>query len=525
MKFLFTTLILFMLCFGTNATPKLPENTVQATCINSETTPRDTVFSSHFNSGNPMEQWTSFDRNADGNTWNGDTSVPGITYDGEKSNAANDLLMTPAIKLTSGKDYVIDFNFVQSGAFDPDSISIVKCDKSGNYSDANIICSRSVYLDNGLGKYSESVRFSCTATGECYFGIIISSTTTNGKLSLSAFSVRETDKAIPDNVSELTGKVDASQQKVQLKWRNPQKDTEGMKINGMIDIDIFENGKLVKTLNNCEPDRADSCTFTPIKSEGLETFVVKARMGTASSPGVEITLNLDDLAGELLLLKAFEVNSVTSQDWKIEDLAGNSSWAYDYSNIFSLVYKLGQHDNDWLFSPMIELSKEHRYVATYELKTSRRHQSSIDFSIGTAQSHTAVSEIIASHQGLKQNGFGLFKTKQFAVASDGSFSFGFHVYDDQYTVSMRNLCIYYIDAVISGVTNVAIPVQWHYDAQSSTLCAEDAVRAVVYTLQGNEVAQFSLQSNSANLSSLERGIYIVNVHFSNGEKVSFKIVK
>lgn len=482
------------------------------------------VFSSDFTGDNPMAGWTAIDKNGDGNIWVGDKSIPGITYNGEKSLTTNDLLLPPALNLESGKDYAISYSLRQSGAFVPDNIKIVKCDETGNFSDTDIIDTAIVYLDNGLGEYIKSLRFTASETGAIQFAILVSNAESNGKISLSEFKVGEISKPVPMDVSTLEGTVNSLSHEVQLKWVNPSKDTEGLEIKDKLDIEIYEDDVLVKTLLDRSIGEGDACTFTPHKTDGMATFVVKTKIGDAYSAGVSIVLNLNDVEGEMVLLKAFDVNSATAKEWKTEDYGGTSSWVYDYGNVFSLIYNLNQKDDDWLFSPKVELTKGTRYVATYELKTSMDYSSSIDFSIGTDQTRSAVKEIVCQHVALNQNGFAEFKTKQFSVDTDGTYSFGFHVYDDNYSVSMRNLRIFYINPIISGDMTTIVPTM-AYDRHSSELRVGARARVDVYDIKGNMIVSLPVVVGNVNLSFLVNGVYIVKVTFANGNAESLKIVK
>lgn len=467
------------------------------------------VFTADFTGSNPADGWYISDANSDNVTWASDTATPGITYSSDKAQAeSSDWLATPYFEVVSGHDYIVDLTFAQSGAFDPDKVSISWGKAAWLDASATSVAEEEIYAENGQGSVSKSYRVTAGFSGNAYVAVYAQIPASNGTLSLTSLKVTPVAKAVPMDVTNLSGKVDSQKAQVTLTWTNPSTDTKNIPISGTLKANIYESGELVATTDALTPGEEVTYTFSATSFGSETTYVVKAAIGEKEAEGASVTVDLQDVQGKETLVKDFDVTKYNAYAWAIENIAGTSEWAYDYSNVFRFNYQSGQKtDNDWLISPAVELEKGVRYIARYQLKTSRDYAANVDVTVGNDQSSSAQTQVIASHPSLMQNGFGDFESKQFNVSETGNYYIGFHVFNSDYAVSMCNLKIYRID-ITTAIENVEADASLSYDARTATLNVP-AGTVNVYDVQGRLALRTSSSNGTLSLGSLPAGIYVV----------------
>lgn len=490
------------------------------------TPPETQGFTSDFTGDNPAEGWTVVDGNGDGTTWQGDAEKHGVTYDGSNATgAANDLLLTPAFNLVAGQDYIVSAELSQQSAFDPDKVTF-SYGYAATAEGQNPIATADLYADNGNGTMQCHYRFTATETGKGYVGVKVETATANGSLTLTSLTVEPVAKAVPNAVSDLSATADAEAGTVTLSWNNPAEDTAGLPISSELTARVYRDGAVVATTEALEPGSPATVTLKPAEMTGTATYEVRAVLGDNESAGTTVSVDLADVKGEEVVVKSFEnVNSDNAADWTIEDLGGTSAWRHDYANVFRFDYKLGQKfDNDWLISPAVALETGKRYVAKYELATSRDYAANVDVTLGDAASHEAQTTVLASYPNLKQNGFAQFATNQFTVPTTGDYYFGFHVFDASYSVTMRNLVIYRLDQT-TGIGSTEATVVVSYNPQTAWLTAAAGSEVTVYDLQGRVAARYAAVSEGVSLATLPQGAYVVKVAAPGAKAQSVKILK
>lgn len=508
-----TTMPLYLTSFAIKETEDKPQ-------------PADAVFTADFDKADPAEGWIVIDENEDGNTWQGDATAKGITYDGQTAAPAGDMLVTPAFKVKKNQDYTIEFTFNQSGAFDPDKVQVDWGNEATLTALSNLIAEDEVYAEGGSGTVTKTYRFTPGIDGDAYLALTVRTQQANGKLSLTGLVVKPAEKAIPNAVTDFKATVNSGSKQIELQWTNPTTDTGGLPISSPLRIEIDIDGYPMMFIDDAQAGEAMTYSFALDPFEGTHTVGVRALLNEEKSDAVTATIDLGDVQGAPELVKAFDVNSTTAADWKTENLAGTSVWKYDYSNIFRFDYQLGQkEDNDWLISPAVELEQGKRYIARYELSTAMTYGANVDVTIGTEQQSDAQTTVIASHPNLMQNGFAQFETKQFAVDATGSYFVGFHVFNASYSVNMCNLAIYWINPDGSGVEKVEADDALAYNAATCQLVLPvKGAQVSVFDLQGRRVLSTHAAASTLSLSALPKGMYVVKADGAQW-KGTLKIVK
>lgn len=422
----------------------------------------DVVFSSDFESVNPLEGWSIFDANQDMVTWEKTDGVEGITYHGSMAaGAADDWLVTPAFTVSGGMDYLIKYTFSQSGAFDADKVEIRWGEKAETASLSNLIATETIDLGNG--EYEKICRISAQTGRDIYLAVRIVTPDMNGNLSLKSIEVITSEKAVPNPIENLDVVSDFNEKTVKLSWNNPTFDTDGAPIQGNLEANIYENNNLIKTLTEVVPGTSSEYSYTPsIEFTGNVAYKVTAVLQGHESKSVEKTICLDDLQGDSILAYELSLKDQEAFDqWLIEDKNGGKTWTYNAWGEQVVIPYMSPNNNDWLFSPEVELTSDKRYIVKYEFKSSS-FGSDLDLTVGKERTSTAHTRVIASHKNALHDGFETFATGQFSVEENGTYSIGFHAGAVGNSMIIRNIAIYYIGEKEEEIPVMTLPYSQNF---------------------------------------------------------------
>ena len=480
----------------------------------SQTEVGDTIFADNFSGDDKMGKWTVADSNEDGATWGTTEGIEGITYNSDKAgakNPANDWLYTPAINFTEGQDYLITYTVKRQGAFDPDILEV----KLGDQADATAMTT-TLSVDTvsvNAETVTRTVRMTGKQTGTGFLGFhIITPSVENGQISLTSISIKTSEKTVPTKVENFKATSSHKEKTVTLTWTNPSFDTKGIAINEPLQVKLFEGSTLIKTVDNQEAGKQGTYTFSPEDFKGYATYKAVAAIGENESDTVSMTINLDDVQGETVVQKAFDVDYETASQWLIQ--GEKSAWKHDYANVFTFDYrKASKYCSEWLISPQTKMTADRRYVVSYELKTSQDYGNNIEVTIGNDQDSTAQTRVLAAYYGLQQNGFEVYTTDQFTIDTDDYYSIGFHVTNANYYVNIRNIRICYINdgTIVDAITNIPVTDK------------NDEIR--IYDAAGRMVRHIAGSTIDTALTSLGNGLYIIRATNADGKTTTVKIKK
>ena len=472
----------------------------------------DVVLDEDLSAVGSLGAWTVADANGDNATWGVVSGIEGITYDSDKSGAqaANDWLFSPAFDVKAGEDYLVSYAVKRQGAFDPDVLELY-FGSNATAEGMTLLSTESV--DVNAETVTRTVRLSCKESGSVHLGFHLATPSAeNGQLSLLNVNVKATEKTTPTPVENFKAVSSHKEKTVTLSWNNPTFDTKGIAINDLLSVKLYGDDEPITTLNDLKAGEQSDYTFSPTAFGGNVTYKAVAMIGENEATAVAVTINLDDVQGDTVTVKAFDVDYATAAEWKTEGT--HNAWKHEYQNVFTYDYRQGSKYNDeWLISPLTELKADRRYVVMYELKTSQDYANNVEVTIGNAQEADAQTRVIASYYGLKQNGFAVYATNQFALDEDGNYCIGFHVTSNGYYVNMRNLRICYIDenGTVNAINNVS------FGANAATV--------EVYDTMGRCLNRLNNATVSEALSTLRSGVYVVRTTDSEGNTQTVKITK
>lgn len=466
----------------------------------------------------------TIDANNDGITWTTVEGLNGLTYDSDDAKvAANDWAITPIIKFEADKNYAVAASFTRSGAFDEDVIDVY----AGDEPTADKMTTKIGTFKIEDNAAEAKLRFIVAEEGNKYIGfhVVTPGSGDNGQLSLASVSITALEKATPLAVENLEGTVNSDDKTISLTWTNPTKDTEGYPIAETLGVKLYENDVLVKTVDDASEG---TLVYSPENFSGETTYKVVPFIGTKDGEGATVTLNLNDLTGDLVLVKAFEFNKTAATSWTIINADKNSSkWEFDYDGFY---FGGGSAADDWLISPALALNAKDRYVLKYEFKTAWQPSNNtffadIDVTVGQGATAEAQTMTVNSHKGLSQNGFAEFQTKQFSVAADGQYNIGFHVTGIKGNANMRNLAVYAVGEATNSITEITEGGVVAYNKSNGALFVPAGSKVALYAANGTMAMQTVADGNAISLNSLANGIYVMKITSAEGKVMTQKIVK
>lgn len=422
-----------------------------------------------FSGANPLQGWTIIDANADGQKWGIIDGYNGPTYNGTSvANDANDWLITPALTLDAGKNYLVRYSLTQAGAFDADQIEIKWGTAPTVQGMSNYLTTETIDLESGT--IEKAVRLPATATGQVYIGFHVISPALNGAISLDWIKLLVTEKATPNPVENLEGASDYNAKSVTLKWRNPAFDTSNAPITSGLNIKIYADGVNIATLEGREAGADDSYTYNPVAFGGVVAYRVTATIDGVESLPQEIKIDLDDVQGELALEQEFPLATETDfGDWTIENVNGGATWGYvAWGPHLSLPTNNQEEHNDWAITPGVVLDSAKRYVVRFEVSTSQNYPGNLKVWFGDDKTNTAMTKELLSLENICYNGSVQTTTPQFSVEQGGTYYIGFQAGQALNGMILKNVMLCYISTGGAEVPVMEIPYTQNFDANTMT---------------------------------------------------------
>lgn len=437
--------------------------------FNEEIPEEKEIFSTNFSGSNPLEGWKIIDTNNDKVSWELINGYNGPVYDGNNaSSSADDWLITPSINMIAGKDYLIKFTMTQAGAFEADTYEVRYGNSQSEAGMTEKLISDTINFSSG--NVDKIVRMTCTNSQNTHIGFRLTTPVPNGIISLDKVSVFETGKAKPKIVEDLSGEPNFLKKNVTLKWKNPAFDISNALITDNLDINIYENGIKVKTLENRKPGLKESFVYSPANYGGIVSYQVCASINGIESLPSEVTVNLDDIQGEDILLQNFPLdNNSDFEKWKIENLNGGASWEYSAWDKFIYMKKNNaENNNDWAITAGVELEPGKRYVISFDVSTSVNYPGNLKVMLGNSQTNSGMTKELLFLENICYNGFVRTITPQFSVETAGTYYIGFQAGKAENGMNLKNVNIRYIKPDDGTVSVFDVPYEQMFDENTET---------------------------------------------------------
>lgn len=428
---------------------------------------------------NKLEEWTMIDTNTDGNTWKKIDGVGGITYAGT-AQSGSDWLITKEFPVEVGKVYELTYSLSVTDAKSVAERVEIYFGSSAEAASMTTLLKSEEFREG----VRHTVRFKSGISGNLRFGFRECSPANGGSVSLTEAYVDNYAVIAPEQVLNLNADQDKVASKVTLKWTNPIVDIEGEKIMDEMDLQVYRDNELVKTLTSTA-GALMTCEDSPSPYSGIHTYRIVSSIFGVSEGDASISVNLDHLY-------TFDVNRL--EDWIVLDInADNFKWG-KVEGTDGITYPKGQNKaDDWLISESFTVEAYKPYTLTYTLQASEaadKHKVKVFF--GTAANETMEFEVKTEEfKGTARANL------KFIPNMTGTYYMGFHAMSPA-TAGNVSLTEAYIDRLPDVVASPVINLR-------AVLTPEKSKVQILWTNPATDV----------NGNNLVAGDLFIHVYFNN----------
>lgn len=295
-----------------------------------------------FNSADDFALWTIEDANG-GSTWRYYTSdseqAADYEYDSEKR-PADDWLISPPIRLETGKAYKISYKWrVMMKAY-PESFEIM-LGTSSNAASMSTLLGRHANVSNTAYQSADN-SFTVDADGDYYIGLHCFSSAYMYILRVDDIAIDEMDKSVPATVTDLqiipaAGGARAAT----IKFTAPRVDASGAALKSITSVTIKRNGTQIAELTNVSPGDPVVYEDKTVSSDAFISYAVSC--ANASGSGVAAVAEAYvgvDAPGAVRSLSIAESDNRPVLTWEAPSTGVNGGW-FDSS---SLTYRIVRND-------------------------------------------------------------------------------------------------------------------------------------------------------------------------------------
>ena len=343
--------------------------------------------------------WIPLDENDDKTTWEYDSTDDnmskvtgascGIKYRYNFTNAADDWVVSPAIELSAGVEYVVSYWYKASKVnLENMELRVAESPDASALAAGQQIADYRPMAENSWTE--AKLTFVPEASGAVYFGFHAYSAKNQYGIFLRGFSIKE-NKVYPAAPSGLTVTPDSSKGlSATLTWELPTQDDAGNPLTAEIKaVKVSRDGTLVAEL----PGDATSWTDTSVPAPGVYTYDVSVCIeGAESLPASVKSSWVGPLTAQSLPYdEKFGTPDFYTTFWTIVDVDGdakanaNSSYPpYSYawgwqSNAMGNAHWASIHyprnaepaDNDWLISAPLAFPSAGTYKVSFKVSVYR----------------------------------------------------------------------------------------------------------------------------------------------------------
>ncbi|SNU04396.1 Cleaved Adhesin Domain [Prevotellaceae bacterium MN60] len=301
------------------------------------------------------------DSNDDGKTWGFKASETYYTY--SAAHAANDWLVSPAIKLEAGKKYRFAIDAAAASVQYPERLEV----KAGAEPKASAMTLQVLEPTNitwVTPQTLENVSFSVAETGYYHFGIHAISDANQFDLVVGNFVVESgVEPTAPAAVTDLTVVPTGNKLEANISFTAPTKTVGGDNLPSLTKIEILRNGEVIKTLDeNIVPGNQYSYVDNdPSLVAGTYTYQVVAY--NASGNGMksnEVSVFLM-MVLDIPYMVDFTHEGSYDQFQKIDANNDGSSWAWNQEIGAYYTFNSINAADDYLVSQPIHLDAGMNY--------------------------------------------------------------------------------------------------------------------------------------------------------------------
>lgn len=322
------------------------------------------------------------DSNNDASTWTFDASY-GTSYKWNSANAANDWLISPAIKLEAGKKYHFAIDAKASGASFPEKFEV----KLGTEAKASALTQSvldEVTVTSTAFVTYENFNVSVAATGYYHFGIHATSDADQFRLAVANFLVEAgVEAAAPAAVTDFALAQTEGKLETVVSFKAPTKTVGGDDLADLTKIDILRNGVVIKSLTEGVTPGAELSYVDNDEALTIGTYTYQVIPYNAAGNGEKSEEKSIFLSVALDVPHTFDFSQNLLDQFNVIDNNGdNKTWIWSESNGAYYPYHGSNAADDYLITLPFNLKAGKNYNIIVTAKNSGSYAEKFEVKAG-----------------------------------------------------------------------------------------------------------------------------------------------
>lgn len=355
-----------------------PEEPVATTGANVDAVP----YTNALTSAELFADFGVIDSNKDGSTWTFDSSY-GTSYKWNSANAANDWLISPAIKLEAGKKYHFAIDAKASGASFPEKFEVKLGTEAKASALAQIVLDEVTVTSTAFVTY-ENFNVSVAATGYYHFGIHATSDADQFRLAVANFLVEAgVEAAAPAAVTDFALAQTEGKLETVVSFKAPTKTVGGDDLADLTKIDILRNGVVIKSLTEGVTPGAELSYVDNDEALTIGTYTYQVIPYNAAGNGEKSEEKSIFLSVALDVPHTFDFSQNLLDQFNVIDNNGdNKTWIWSESNGAYYPYHGSNAADDYLITLPFNLKAGKNYNIIVTAKNSGSYAEKFEVKAG-----------------------------------------------------------------------------------------------------------------------------------------------
>ena len=322
------------------------------------------------------------DSNNDASTWTFDASY-GTSYKWNSANAADDWLISPAIKLEAGKKYHFAIDAKASGASFPEKFEV----KLGTEAKASALTQSvldEVTVTSTTFVTYENFNVSVAATGYYHFGIHATSDADQFRMAVANFLVEAgVEAAAPAAVTDFALAQTEGKLETVVSFKAPTKTVGGDDLADLTKIDILRNGVVIKSLTEGVTPGAELSYVDNDEALTIGTYTYQVIPYNAAGNGEKSEEKSIFLSVALDVPHTFDFSQNLLDQFNVIDNNGdNKTWIWSESNGAYYPYHGSNAADDYLITLPFNLKAGKNYNIIVTAKNSGSYAEKFEVKAG-----------------------------------------------------------------------------------------------------------------------------------------------
>ena len=376
------------------------------------------------------------DSNKDGTTWSFDSSY-GTYYKWNSSNAANDWLISPAIKLEAGKKYHFAIDAKAAGASFPEKFEVLLgTEAKASALTQSVLPEVTVTLTEFVTYENENV--SVSETGYYHFGIHATSDADQFRLVVANFLVEAgVEAAAPAAVTDFAVVQTEGKLEAVVSFKAPTKTVGGDDLTDLTQIDILRNGAVIKSLTEGVTPGAELSYVDNDEALTVGTYTYQVIPYNAVGNGEKSEEKSIFLSVALEVPHTFDFSqNLLDQFAVIDNNADGKTWIWSESNGAYYPYHGSNAADDYLITLPFNLKAGKTYNVVVNAAGSATYPERLEVKAGKAATVEGLTEQVIAPVDVKLGDFEDIEGT-FTPAEDGQYYFAIHAISDADMLNLR----------------------------------------------------------------------------------------